>query len=105
MLQKITSFNTYSETVFDLTCPKCGKKNEIGLLRFLDANNNHKSITCVDCKKEFYVEVLCLTRDVELRNEAVDVGQTCPYCNDTKVLLNGDEERICWHCYDFSGQV
>lgn len=33
-----------------------------------------------------------------------DEEPTCIYCNDTHVLIDGDEERTCWHCYDFEDQ-
>src|SRR5574341_1296343 len=36
---------------------------------------------------------------------ADDSEPTCPYCLDTHIILNGDEERPCWHCYDFEGHV
>lgn len=61
--------------MFDLCCPHCGTRNEVGLLMFLSANNLQSPIKCVDCKSEFFIEVLCLTRDAQLRNEADDAGQ------------------------------
>jgi len=97
MLQKITAFNTYSETVLELTCPKCGKRNEFGLLRFMDANNNHKLIACVDCKDEFYIEVLCLTRAAEHRNEA-EKEQTCPRCQGNKYVIGVWGAATCSFC-------
>ena len=48
----------------------------------------------------FLDDIEGLTRVAEQRDEA-EMGAECPYCNDTHVLIDGDEERICWNCYDF----
>lgn len=102
MLQKITAYNTYSETMLYLTCPNCREKNEIGLLRFLAANYSSNPIECVACKKEFTVYVICQTRDAELPLEPT-LGQTCPSCGG-KGLTGTKNLHTCVMC-DGTGQV
>jgi len=55
--------------------------------------------------KDTFVDDSALLGDPDGLNkiEAEDEKPNCPYCLDTHVLLNGDEERPCWHCYDFEG--
>jgi hypothetical protein len=39
-----------------------------------------------------------LDRDAQLRNEADDVGQTCPLCGGRRVILSGDTKILCPAC-------
>lgn len=85
----ITGFNTSSETKFYLACPKCGKKNEFGVLKFLDAINRHKEITCVVCNNEFYVELNCSIRDAELHVHPTEAGGAIEWvCENCKPDIN-----------------
>ena len=61
-----------------LKCPSCAADNQMGLPRFVFASKGEEFITCVACKKEFYVQVFCQTRAAELPLERK--SGTCPSC-------------------------
>jgi len=59
-----------------------------------------KLMHSTECKLReiiFRLEVLCSPSSID------DPKPACPYCDDTHIILDGDEERPCWHCYDFEG--
>ena len=88
-----------------IICPHCGYEGNFQTPENGDAVPAGFEFMCAACGTVYEIYLKRPTRDAQLRIGADDAGQTCPYCNDTKVLLNGDEERTCWHCYDFSGQI
>jgi len=93
----ITAFNTYSETRLYFPCPNCGKNAELGLLAFISAINRHKEIWCIHCQADFYIELNCLTRAAEHRNEA-EGEQTCPSCSGVGHYLVGLFHETCTEC-------
>lgn len=57
-------------TTIVLICPHCGERTETHLMAFLAANNFGASCECLACHLEYYVEIHCLTRAAEQRDEA-----------------------------------
>ncbi len=57
-----------------VTCPHCGKYSEEDPQILFAAYRDNAPLRHVDCGKDFYVELSCLTRVVELRNEADGAG-------------------------------
>ena len=98
LINEVTGFSIVA--MLHLRCPHCKMSAPVGVPALYIAIIHQTEVECVTCKKKFYVNLTCQIRADELRNEA-DSGAECPYCNGTKILLNGDEERTCWHCYDF----
>lgn len=77
-----------------MLCKKCGKNP-------CYERNGRVFALCASCGWSNLMMLLDLPdRATEQRNEA-EGGAECPYCLDTHVLLDGDEERTCWYCYDF----
>lgn len=96
---------------FILPCPKCGKKNKIGLLKFLDAINQENPIMCFACHADIYIKVTCQTRSAELRNEAVRAGAdesrmtySCPKCFFPRMRYDNLVQE-CPHCGDAKFQA
>lgn len=48
------------------TCPHCGHYNEDDIQIIFAAYRDSASLRCADCKKDFWVELSCLTRAAEL---------------------------------------
>lgn len=68
----VTGF--YREAGLLLRCPHCNMSTHVSCTDLFLANHRKSAVVCVACKKDFYVEISCLTRDAEQRNEAVDAG-------------------------------
>ena len=61
------------------TCPHCGHYNEDDMQIIFAAYRDNASLRCADCKKDFWVELSCLTRVAEQRDEAVEsIREACP---------------------------
>jgi DnaJ-class molecular chaperone len=71
-------------------CAIC-KINESAFVRELDGLK-----VCPKCLYEILMSGL--TRDVELRNEAVEVGQTCPTCMGRKKIYQWAWWTRCPQC-------
>ncbi|MBI5950198.1 MAG: hypothetical protein HY865_00960 [Chloroflexi bacterium] len=82
----------------EFRCPKCEHKNSVGLVKFSDAIDQQFPLGCVACGVDMYVEMTCQTRAAELRNEAVDAGQTCPSCGGSGVRYVEPAEFPCDAC-------
>lgn len=69
---------TYYDAGFIIACPHCGHPNRMALPSMYGASMRPTQKLCIDCNKDFYVEVFCLTRAAELPLEpSVDTPKAC----------------------------
>lgn len=84
-----------------IPCPHCGQYSEEDMQTVFTAYRDEAPLRHLDCGKEFYVELSCLTRAAQQRDEAVGkgaevqqkdlrtednvepAGQICPRCEGT----------------------
>ncbi len=81
-----------------VTCPHCGQYSEEDMQIIFAAYRDNAPLRHLDCGKDFYVELTCLTRADELRNEAVDAGQGMASHTEDDVVTVGRvlDERHTW---------
>lgn len=72
-----------------VTCCHCGNVSGEDLEIIFASDRDNASLTCVACKKEFYVELTCQTRDAEHRR-AVDPAAATEAC----ILKDRHEELM-----------
>ena len=104
-----------------IPCPHCGQYSEEDMQTVFTAYRDEAPLRHLDCGKEFYVELTCLTRAAEQRDEAVreladespevlrtedddeSAGQPCPFCEEGIRTTVGHTET-CLNC-NGTGQV
>lgn len=105
-----------------IPCPHCGQYSEEDMQTVFTAYRDEAPLRHLDCGKEFYVELTCLTRAAQQRDEAVreladspttDVrtedklppaGQICPNCDGEGTGFEDGESWTCSLC-NGSGQI
>ena len=53
-----------------VTCPHCGQYSEEDMQILFAAHRDNAPLRHLDCGKDFYVDLTCLTRAAEQRDEA-----------------------------------
>ena len=95
MLEIVESRNGYIVLV---PCPHCGQYSEEDFQILFAAYVDNAPLRHLDCGKDFYVELSCLTRVVEQRDAAAASEQKCPDCDGEGTGFSEGESWTCSMC-------
>ena len=76
------------------TCPHCGSSNSDDMQILFAAYRDNASLTCVDCGKEFFIELSCQTRAAEQQRAPVQSEHKCPRCNGRKLVRSTNNSDV-----------
>ena len=99
MLPKLSAYNTSSDTMFYITCPKCSVPYEVGLAAFVAAVNHTRGFRCAACDCRFLVTIN-LPASSNLTQRAADgaVGSGEKVHKHSFFIYNTGEGAYCMGC-------